>query len=158
MPTLDQAVDEFLGLKRIAVAGVSRDSGGAHAGNGIYSRLKDRGYEAFPVNPNADNVMGDACFRSLNDIPDGVEGVVIATNPKDALSVAQECNELGISKVWIHKNIGAGTYSSEARDYCRENDITMIVSCPLWYGKTSDGFHRFFGATCRLLRQVPSEV
>ena len=54
MPTVDQAVDEFLALKRIAVAGVSREPGGSHASNGIYSRLKDRGYEVFPVNPNAD--------------------------------------------------------------------------------------------------------
>jgi predicted CoA-binding protein len=158
MPTVDQAVDEFLGLKRIAVVGVSRQPGGAHASNGIYSRLKERGYEVFPVNPHADEVMGDACYRSLKDIPDGVEGVVIATNPKDTISVARECNELGIDKIWIHKNIGAGSYSREAHDYCRDNDITTLVSCPLWYGKTSDGFHKFFGATCRLLRQVPSEI
>jgi predicted CoA-binding protein len=88
MPTVDQAVDEFLGLKRIAVAGVSRQAGGAHASNGIYSRLKERGFDVFPVNPNADEVLGDTCYRSLKDIPDGVEGVVIATNPKVTLSVA----------------------------------------------------------------------
>jgi predicted CoA-binding protein len=158
MPTVDQAVDEFLALKRIAVAGVSRNPGGSHASNGIYSRLKERGYEVFPVNPNADTVMGDTCYRSLKDIPDGVDGVVIATAPSASLSVAQECKELGIDRIWIHTNIGAGSYSKEARDYCRENDITALVSCPLWYGKTSDGFHRVFGSACRLLRQVPNEV
>jgi uncharacterized protein len=158
MPSIDQAVDEFLSLKRIAVAGVSRDAGGAHASNGIYSRFKERGYEVFPVNPNADKVMGDTCYRSLKDIPGGVEGVVIATNPKASLSVAQECRELGIDKVWIHKNFGAGSYSEEAHQFCRDSGITALVSCPLWYGKTADGFHKFFGATCRLLRQVPSKV
>ena len=158
MPAIDQAVDEFLSQKRIAVAGVSRSPGGSHASNGIYSRLKDRGYEVFPVNPNADKVMGDTCYKSLKDIPEGVDGVVIATNPSATLSVAQECKALGIDKVWIHKNIGAGSYSKEAHDYCRENGITALVSCPLWYGKTSDGFHKVFGATCRLFRQVPREV
>ena len=158
MPTIDQAVDDFLSLKRIAVAGVSRDPGGAHASNGIYSRFKERGYEVFPVNPNADTIMGDPCYHSLKDIPGGVEGVVIATNPKASLSVAQECKELGIDKVWIHKNFGAGSYSEEAHQFCRDNGITALVSCPLWYGKTADGFHKFFGATCRLFRQVPREV
>ena len=81
MPTVEQAVDDFLAQKRIAVAGVSRNAGGAHASNGIYTRLKERGYEVFPVNPNADTVMGDTCYRSLKDIPGGVDGVVIATNP-----------------------------------------------------------------------------
>ena len=158
MPTVDQAVDEFLSLKRIAVAGVSRDPGSSHASNGIYSRFKDRGYEVFPVNPNADKVMGDTCYRSLKDIPGGVDAVVIATNPSASLSVAEECKELGIDRVWFHKNFGSGSYSADAHDYCRENGITALVSCPLWYGKTSDGFHKVLGATCRLFRQVPSEV
>ncbi|MEX1296707.1 MAG: CoA-binding protein [Candidatus Limnocylindrales bacterium] len=158
MPTVDQAIDEFLSLKRIAVAGVSRDANGAHASNGIYTRFKERGYEVFPVNPNTDEIMGDPCYRSLKDIPGGVEGVVIATNPKVSLSVAQECKELGVERVWFHKNFGAGSYSREAHDYCRENGITALVSCPLWYGKTQDGFHKFFGAACRVLRQVPNTI
>ena len=158
MPTVDQALDEFLSLKRIAVAGVSRDAKGTHASNGIYTRFKERGYEVFPVNPNADEIMGDPCYRSLADIPGGVDGVVIATNSKVSLSVAQECKDLGVERVWFHKNFGAGSYSREAHDYCRENGITALVSIPLWYGATQDGFHRLFGATCRLLRQVPSEV
>jgi predicted CoA-binding protein len=158
MPTIDQAVDDFLSQKRIAVAGVSRDPGGTHASNGIYSRFKERGYDVFAVNPNADTVMGDPCYHSLKDIPGGVDAVVIATNPKVSLSVAQEAKALGIDKVWMHKNFGAGSYSQEAHDYCRENGMTALVSCPLWYGQTADGFHRFLGATCRLLRQVPNEV
>ena len=158
MPTVDQAAEEFLSKKRIAVAGVSRDPGGAHASNGIYSRFKERGYEVFPVNPNADQVLGDTCYHSLKDIPGGVDAVVIATNSNVSLSVAQDCKDLGIDKVWFHKNFGSGSYSKEAHDYCRENGITALVGCPLWYGPTADGFHKFFGATCRLLRQVPNEV
>jgi predicted CoA-binding protein len=158
MPTLDQAIDDFLSLKRIAVAGVSREPGGMHAGNGIYSRFKERGYEVFPLNPNADQVMGDTCYHHVKDIPGGVEGVVIATNPKDALAVAQDCHDAGVTKVWLHKNFGTGSYSAEAHDYCRANGITALVSCPLWYGPTQDGFHKVFGGACRLLRQVPSTV
>ena len=60
-----------------------------HAGNGIYTSLREVGYEVFAVNPNADSVMGEPCFRRLGDIPGGVDGVVIATNPKDALAVAE---------------------------------------------------------------------
>ena len=152
-----EAAEEFLSHKRIAVAGVSR-GGGMHAGNGIYTRLREVGYEVFAVNPNADTIMGEPCFRSLKDIPGGVDGVVIATNPKDALAVAQECQALGIKRVWFHKNIGATSYSKQAHEFCRANGITALVSCPLWYGEPADGFHRRFGGFCRLIRQVPSEI
>ena len=74
------------------------------------------------------------------------------------MSVAQECQELGISRVWFHKNFGSGSYSKDAHEFCRANGITALVSCPLWYGKTSDGFHRFFGSACRLLGQVPKQL
>ena len=96
MPTIDQAIDEFLSQKRIAVAGVSRDPKGTHASNGIYSRFKERGYEVFPVNPNADQVMGDTCYHSVKDIPGGVDAVVLATNTAASLSVAQACKEAEI--------------------------------------------------------------
>ena len=112
MPTVDQAIDEFLSLeahrRRRRLARSPAEHMPATAST---TRFKERGYEVFPVNPNADEVMGDTCYQSLKDIPDGVDGVVIATNPKASLSVAQECKELGIDKVWFHKNIGAGSYS-----------------------------------------------
>ena len=158
MATLDEAIDDFLSQKRIAVAGVSREAGGAHASNGIYTRFKERGYEVFAVNPNADRVMGDVCYRSLSAIPGGVDGVVIATHPSASRSVAEECQSLGIRRVWFHKNFGQTSYSEEAHDFCRANGITALVSCPLWYGKTADGFHRFFGSCCRLLGQVPKDL
>ena len=58
MTTIKTAAAEFLGHKRIAITGVSR-SPGNHGGNVVYNRLRDRGYEVFAVNPNADEVEGD---------------------------------------------------------------------------------------------------
>ncbi len=82
MPTVAEATQDFLAQRRIAVAGVSRQKGGAHSGNGIYQRLKDRGYEVFAVNPNTDTIEdGEPCYRSLDAIPGGVDGVVISTAP-----------------------------------------------------------------------------
>ena len=87
MPTAQAAIDDFLAQKRIAVAGVSREAGGKHGGNVIYQRLRERGYQVFAVNPNADTVEGDPCYRSLAAIPGGVDAVVIATTPSVAPSV-----------------------------------------------------------------------
>jgi CoA binding domain len=58
MTKIKAAATEFLSHKRVAVTGVSREPG-SHGGNVVYRRLRDRGYEVFAVNPNADEVEGD---------------------------------------------------------------------------------------------------
>ena len=159
MATAEAAIADFLAQKRIAVAGVSREPGGKHGGNIIYKRLKERGYEVFAVNPNTDTVEGDPCFRDLKSIPGGVDAVVIATAPAVAPSVAKECKELGITRVWMHRSFGGGSVSSEAHAYCRQNGIASIAGgCPLMYGPTSDGGHRFMKLFAGLFGQLPKEA
>lgn len=86
---------EILAMKRIAVTGVSREPAG-HGGNVVHQRLKERGYEVFAVNPNADKIDGEKCYHDLKSIPGGVDAVVIATRPEIAEATMRECAELGI--------------------------------------------------------------
>ena len=58
MTAIKDAASEFLAHKRVAVTGVSRTPKG-HGSNVVYKRLRERGYEVFAVNPNADEVEGD---------------------------------------------------------------------------------------------------
>ena len=158
MTTAKKAIEDFLAQQRIAVVGVSRTPAG-HGGNVVYRRLRDRGHRVFPVNPNTDVVEGDTCYRDLRSIPGGVDAVVIATPPAAAESVARECAELGITRVWMHRSFGAGSVSQEAHGYCRANGIASIAGgCPLMYGPTSDGGHRvirwFLGLTGKLPREA----
>ena len=51
MVKMPAIVAEFLGGKRMAVAGVSRDR--QHAANAVFRKLHNSEYEVFPVNPNA---------------------------------------------------------------------------------------------------------
>ncbi|NUR97522.1 MAG: CoA-binding protein, partial [Kribbellaceae bacterium] len=64
MVSIKQAAAEFLTHRRIAVTGVSRNPAG-HGANAVYKRLRDRGYEVFAINPNADEVEGDPCYHDL---------------------------------------------------------------------------------------------
>ncbi len=158
MVTAQQAIDDFLAQPRIAVAGVSREATG-HGGNVVYKRLRDRGYQVFAVNPNADTIEGDTCYRDLRSIPGGVDAVMIATAPGAAESVARECKELGITRVWMHRSFGAGSVSAEAHEFCRANGIASIAGgCPLMYGKTSDGGHRVMRWWLGLLGRLPREA
>ena len=158
MPTMKDATAAFLATKRIAVTGVSRNPKG-HGSNVVYQRLRDRGYEVFAVNPNADEVEGDPCFDRVTDIPDGVGAVVIATHPKDSGQVMQDCVEAGVTRVWMHRSVGGGSVSADATTFGRENGVTVIDGgCPLMYGKASDFGHRMMGTVLRITGTVPRQV
>jgi hypothetical protein len=70
MTTIKEAATEFLTAKRVAVTGVSRNAKG-HGSNVVYQRLRQRGYEVFAVNPNAETVDGDTAYPDLRSIPGG---------------------------------------------------------------------------------------
>ena len=158
MATIKQAASEFLAKKRIAVTGVSRN-GGNHGGNFVYQRLRERGYEVFAVNPNADCVEGDACYHDLKSIPGGVQAVVIGTRPQIAEETMRECEELGIKQVWMHRSFGAGSVSDKATEYGRAHGITVIDGgCPLMFEPTSDPGHRVMRTVGTLTGKVPRRV
>lgn len=158
MTTITEAASEFLSQRRIAVAGVSRTPG-AHGGNVVYRRLRDRGYEVFAVNANADAVEADRCYRDLRSIPGGVDAVVIATRPAVAESVARECRDLGITRVWMHRSFGSGSVSDAAAEYCRQNGISVIAGgCPLMFGPTADFGHKCMAWVLNLTGGIPKEV
>ena len=98
MPSIKEAAAEFLTNQRVAVTGVSRNPK-SHGSNVVYQRLRDRGYEVFAVNPNANTVEGDPCYKDLRSIPGGVQAVVIGTRPELAEDTMHQCAELGIKQV-----------------------------------------------------------
>ena len=156
MQDIKEAATEFLARKRVAVTGVSRTPK-THGSNTVYKRLRERGYEVFPVNPNADEVEGDRCYKDIASIPGGVEAVVIATRPKIAEDTMRECAALGIEHVWMHWGGGASSVSPAATEYGRRRGITVIDGgCPLMFGPTADLGHRCLRVV--LGRRVPKQV
>jgi len=156
MLTMNEAVSAFLANKRIAVTGVSRKPKD-HGANTVFKRLRDRGYEVFAVNPNADEVEGAHCYHDLKSIPGGVDVVVIATAPHRAEATMRECDELGIKQVWMHRGPGTGSVSDAATEYGREHGITVIDGeCPLMFEPTADFGHKVMRVIYR--SHVPKTV
>jgi hypothetical protein len=156
MQSVKEAASMFLANKRVAVTGVSR-SPKDHGSNTVYKRLRDRGYEVFAINPNADHVEGDLCFHDLKSIPGGVDAVVIGTRPEVAEDTMRECAELGIKHVWMHRGPGPGSVSATATDYGRQHGITVIDGgCPCMFGPTADFGHKIMRLV--LAGHVPKQV
>ncbi|HYN30111.1 MAG TPA: CoA-binding protein [Dermatophilaceae bacterium] len=157
MKTRDAAAD-FLTSRRIAVTGVSHAPKG-HGSNAVYTRLRDRGYEVFAVNPNAEAVEGDRTYPDLRAIPGGVDAVVIGTRPERARATVEEAAGLGVRKVWMHRAFGAGSVSDDATTWGREHGMTVIDGgCPLMFDPTADGGHKFMCRVLTMTGKVPRRV
>ena len=127
-----ELIKDFLQGRRIAVAGVSRGSGSA--ANPVFRKLREAGYEVFPVNPNATEVEGARCFPNLQSVPGELHGVVAATHPDASIEIVRQALACGVSRIWFHRSFGRGSVSDEATRECISHGIQCIVGgCPLMY-------------------------
>jgi predicted CoA-binding protein len=100
----DAELRELLGLRRIAVVGCSGTPGkDAHE---IPKYLQDNGYDVTPVNPFADEVLGEATYDSLADV-EGEIDVVDVFRPSEEVSgiVDQAIERDDVTVVWTQLGI-----------------------------------------------------
>jgi predicted CoA-binding protein len=129
-------VEEILAEERIAVVGVSRQKG---FGNLALRTLRERGWQAVPVNARADAVEGERCFHSLSEIPARPGAVLAVVPPAETEKVVDECLRLGVRKIWMQQ--GAESEAAIAR--AEQAGMTVVHhACVLMYAKPR-GFHRF---------------
>jgi predicted CoA-binding protein len=141
MPTVPDAVARFLGGKRLAVAGVSRQP--QQAANAIFRKLAAGGYTVYPLNPNATQVEGVACYANVAALPEPVDGIVVATHPDAAPDVVRQASDGGVPRVWFHRSFGQGSVSDAAVRLCGERGVECIVGgCPLMFCEPVDVAHR----------------
>lgn len=140
-------IEDFLALKRIAVAGVSRNK--KEFSYTIWQEFLQRRYQAIPVNPNASELDGKPCFKSVADITPSVEGALIMTTGDATQAVLRDCLKAGVKKVWLYGGMAAkGASKPENVAFCDENGIDAIVGfCPYMFLPGTGGVHgvhRFF--------------
>jgi acetyltransferase len=97
---MEEHVDDILtGLlrpKSIAVIGASKTPG--KIGHSVVKNLIKSGYKGgiYPVNPDAEEILGLKTYKSVLDIPQPVDAAAIAVPAKFVNDVAKECGEKGV--------------------------------------------------------------
>ena len=151
---LPDQVAEFLSGKRFAVAGVSRHPG--QAANAVFRKLRNSGYDVFPVNPAAAETEGARCYPDLESIPGPIDRVIVATHPSVSVELVRQCGARGVDQLWFHRSFGQGSVSNDAIRECRAQGIRCIVGgCPLMYCEPVDFGHRCMRWWLRLKGRVP---
>ena len=116
-----ELIEGFLDKKNVfAVVGASRDP--QKYGYQVYKDLKNADYEVFPVNPNADEILGNRCYPSLEDLQINPDVVDVVVPPRVTERIVKTCLKLGITKVWMQP----GSESETAIKFCDNNDIEVV--------------------------------
>jgi predicted CoA-binding protein len=114
-------IEDFLEKSNVfAVVGASRDTG--KYGHKVYRDLRAAGYKVYPVNPNADEILGDRCYPSLGSLPEKPQVVDLVVPPNVTKQIVKVCMKLGIKKVWMQP----GSESEVALNFCKENNIQVV--------------------------------
>ena len=145
MNTMKQ-INQFLDCQPIALVGVSRNP--KKFGYAAFRELKEKGMRIIPVNPEADEIMGEKVYPNVSSLPQDVKAIIIMTKKDKTLSVVREAAARGISEIWIQQMAD----SREVLDELKGTDINYITGeCILMHYKPNSihKFHRnllkFFG-------------
>jgi hypothetical protein len=130
-------IEDFLSENNVAVVGVSRNR--KKFGYTIYKELKSKGYNVYPVNPNAADIDGEKCYPSLLPLQGKVEAAVFVIPPFASKEAVKDAYTAGIKKIWMQQ----GTESKEAVIFCEETGIEVIYNeCILMFAEPTAFFHR----------------
>ncbi|WP_457605282.1 CoA-binding protein [Nitratifractor sp.] len=107
--------------KNIAVIGASPNP--SKDSNMVTIYLIEHGYNVFPVYPKEEEILGRKVYRSLKEIPEPVDMVVVFRKPAAVAPIADACIERGDVKVlWTQK----GIVNNEAAEKAREHGIDVV--------------------------------
>lgn len=116
-----ELIKKFLEKRNVfAVVGASKNSG--KYGHQVYKDLKEVGYEVYPVNSNADEILGEKCYPDIASLPTKPDVVNTVVPPKVTEEVVKACKTLGITKVWMQP----GSESEKAIKFCEESGIEVV--------------------------------
>lgn len=145
------AVQDFLAQHRLAVVGASRS--GQKFGNTVLKELGAKGYQVYPVNPNADTIDGKRCYPSLKALPETVDGVIIVVPPAETEKVVQEAAQAGIRRVWMQQ----GAESESAIRFCETQGMSVVAGeCILMFAEPAAIYHRMHRWVWGLLGKLPA--
>lgn len=81
----------------------------------IASYLKEQGYKVIPVNPTADEILGEKAYPDLESIPEKIDVVQVFRRPEDVPPVVEDAIQAGARVVWMQEGIVHEEAAQKAR-------------------------------------------
>ena len=148
MTTLKQ-INEFLESQPIALVGASRNP--KKFGYTAFKELKEKGMKIIPVNPQADEILGEKSYPNVKMLPPEVQSIIVLTKKDQTASVIRDAKERGIKQIWIQQMAD----TKEALDELKDSGINFISGeCILMHYKPHS-LHKFHGSLKKLFGRFP---
>jgi predicted CoA-binding protein len=111
-----------------------------------------KGYQTYPVNPNAEEIEGQPCYPDLKALLEAVDGVVFVLPPAQTEQVVREAARLGVPRVWMQQ----GSESEEAIRFAEEQGMSVVSGeCILMFAEPAEFYHRMHRWIWGLLGKLP---
>jgi len=135
---MNPLIEQFVSSKRIAVVGMSRS--GKKFGNMAAKELKAKGYEIYPVHPEAVEIDGFTCSPNLQSLTGKIDGVWISIPPKNVSPVLEEAAQIGLKNIWVQQ----GAWSAEVQQTIDQLQLPVVTKkCIMMYALPVKSVHKF---------------
>lgn len=121
MAATDVVVERILRrYDTITVVGASNDP--TKAAHSVPAYMQRHGWRIVPVNPRAEQILGERVYPTLADVPGGV-GLVDVFRPSSATpDVARQAVAVGATALWLQ----LGIWSDEARAIAEDAGLLYV--------------------------------
>ena len=79
----------------------------AKAAHTVPARMQRHGWRIIPVNPHADEILGEPVYRSLAEVPEQVGFVNVFRPGPRTLDVARQAVTVGATALWLQLGIAS---------------------------------------------------
>jgi predicted CoA-binding protein len=100
----DRTIREILSTAK-TVASVGLSSSPAKESYGIVAYMQDKGYRIIPVNPTADEILGEKVYADLPSIPEKVDVVQLFRPSEEVAPFVDQAIQIGARVVWMQEGI-----------------------------------------------------
>jgi len=148
MTSLKQ-INDFIDAQPVALVGASRNP--KKFGYAVFKELKEKGMKIVPVNPVADEILGEKSYPNVKMLPSEIQSIIVVTKKDQTASVIRDAKEKGIKQIWIQQMAD----SKEAMEELKDSGINWISGeCILMYYKPHS-MHKFHGAIKKFFGRFP---
>jgi uncharacterized protein len=106
--------------RTLAVVGLSSKT--SRPSFGVTTYMQAHGYRIIPVNPNETSVLGEKAYRSLDDVPETPEVVVVFRRSDSVPGVVEGAIRKGAKVLWMQE----GVIHEEAARVARDAGMVVI--------------------------------
>jgi predicted CoA-binding protein len=134
IPTLRRILRD---CRTVAIVGLSADW--HRPSNFAAKYLQQHGYRVVPVNPRYEQILGERCYRALEDIPFKVDVVDVFRRSEDVLPIARSAVALGAKCLW--QQIGVKNLQADALVRAAGLDSVMDRCMKIEHARLFGGLH-----------------